>query len=41
MTKSTLIRWLSYPTIMLSLIALEFVILYNDIPYWPLSPLIR
>ena len=40
MTKRTLIRWLSYPIIMLSVITLELVILYNDIPYWPLSPLI-
>ena len=40
MTKKALIRWLSYPLIMVSVIALELLILYKDIPYWPLSPLI-
>lgn len=40
MTKRALIRWLSYPIIMLSVITLELMILYNEIPYWPLSPLI-
>ena len=40
MTKKALIRWLSYPLIMVSVIAFELLILYKDIPYWPLSPLI-
>ena len=40
MSLSSVIRWVSYPIIMLAVIAAEFIILYNDIPYWPLSPII-
>ena len=40
MIKEKTVRWLSYPAVMGLVIAAELMILYNDLPYWPLSPLI-
>ena len=40
MNRSFIIRWLSYPTVLGAVILAEFMILYEDLPYWPLSPLV-
>ena len=40
MNRSFIIRWLSYPTVLGAVILAEFMILYDDLPYWPLSPLV-
>ena len=40
MNRSFIIRWLSYPTVLGAVILAELMILYHDLPYWPLSPLV-
>lgn len=40
MSLSFIIRWLSYPAILGAVILAELIILYQDLPYWPLSPLV-
>jgi len=40
MSRSSIIRWLSYPAILGAVILAELMILYHDLLYWPLSPLV-
>ena len=38
--KHFLIKWVSYPLVLVVLIGAQLFILANDIPYWPLSPIV-